>query len=726
MTLSFLHPGIAALGALAIAAPILIHLLMRQQPKPIVLPTMRLLRVRHTPTVKRLKLRQWALMALRALLLLFLGLALARPTLHSSLFSIDQNAPVSAAIVVDVSLSMEYKHQGKSRLRSAMEVGRRLLSELPEGSEAVIIDSATAQPTVALEIPLALARLDSLETQIAPRPLNDAVVVGLKALAKSTNDRRELHVLTDMTAGSFNLSDSDAIKQAASLSDHPAMVYVINVGVAQPENFALSEPRVGDKDVDSTPSASTGSATPRDSSGAKAMSVSVMLTNVGPPVDRTVALSLDGQPRDNRAVHLDTGESADVSFTLAKLAEGFHQGTIEVKTEDPLSFDDLRFFTAMVHRRANVLVITDQSADGLHWSNALSPADAPRNASAGFDVEETSLARLASVDLAPYAMISLLNVGSPTPATWIRLESFVQAGGGLFVALGERVDKISYDSAPAKAVLAGSLVSEARPDNPVVLSPSLMSHPVLAKFKEWGETDLADLPVFRYWKVAPSDGSLVLIPYSNGDPALVERVFGAHQKGKSLLLTTAAHYRAGAGAWSELPLGWSYVALADLIAKHLSNQGDAKVNVAAGEAVSVEVANPGLYAITDGTGNVERLTADPGATLLAVPAPKRLGNYELSSVDAEKPRKSAFSVNEPSSESILTPIPQEKLADLFGNDRFSLASDPSQLDRVMGEGRVGRELFGTLMLLVLVIVSVEGWLANRFYREPTKTEPASR
>src|SRR5262245_14819804 len=139
MSLSFLHGGIALLGVAAAAVPIIIHLLLRQPPKPVTFPALQLVKKRHQTTVKRTRLRHLLLLALRVALLSLLGLALARPTLHSSLFSIDQAAPVDAVLVFDTSLSMQYKHRGKTRITEARELAQRVMNKMPDGSEFVVV-----------------------------------------------------------------------------------------------------------------------------------------------------------------------------------------------------------------------------------------------------------------------------------------------------------------------------------------------------------------------------------------------------------------------------------------------------------------------------------------------------------------------------------------------------------------------------------------------------------
>ena len=81
---------------------------------------------------------------------------------------------------------------------------------------------------------------------------------------------------------------------------------------------------------------------------------------------------------------------------------------------------------------------------------------------------------------------------------------------------------------------------------------------------------------------------------------------------------------------------------------------------------------------------------------------------------------SGFSVNAPSEETRLAPLATADLEKLFGgkdNEAYSLADDAASLSRVIEVGRVGRELFPWLMMLIMIVVTVESVLANRFYRE---------
>ena len=84
--MSFLHPGLLALAALA-AVPVILHLLLRPKPKKHLFPALRLIRDRKKQNSRRVKLRHLWLLLLRMLALALLAVAVARPSLPAADYS---------------------------------------------------------------------------------------------------------------------------------------------------------------------------------------------------------------------------------------------------------------------------------------------------------------------------------------------------------------------------------------------------------------------------------------------------------------------------------------------------------------------------------------------------------------------------------------------------------------------------------------------------------------
>src|SRR5438270_5188607 len=104
----FINAGLVAGAALA-ALPVILHLFMRQTPKHVIFPALRLIRERQKRSRKKLRIKNWLLLLARMALLILMALALARPRLWSKSSLGDQEVPTALGLVFDTSLSMGYK-----------------------------------------------------------------------------------------------------------------------------------------------------------------------------------------------------------------------------------------------------------------------------------------------------------------------------------------------------------------------------------------------------------------------------------------------------------------------------------------------------------------------------------------------------------------------------------------------------------------------------------------
>jgi hypothetical protein len=147
--MTFVFPFLLG-GLVLVGIPVLIHLIMRQKPKTLPFPAFRFLVQRHRTNLRKLRLRHLLLLALRIGLIILICLALARPKVFNEALKLGTDRPVAAILVFDTSRSMEYtvtSPKGKlTRLDDARRRGRELLTQLPDGSKVLVLD--TADPTL--------------------------------------------------------------------------------------------------------------------------------------------------------------------------------------------------------------------------------------------------------------------------------------------------------------------------------------------------------------------------------------------------------------------------------------------------------------------------------------------------------------------------------------------------------------------------------------------------
>ena len=203
MEISLIHAGLAAGAALA-ALPVILHLFMRQTPKHVIFPALRLIRERQKRSKKRLRIKNWLLLLARMAILALMALALARPRLYSQMPLGDEAVPTALGLVFDTSLSMGYKEKDKTRLDEAKERAREILSKMPDSSLVFVVDSAEPGVPIGLSPAAALKRIEGLAIRAVNRPLNAAMGQVYAAVAECDRPVHVVYVLTDLARSAWD------------------------------------------------------------------------------------------------------------------------------------------------------------------------------------------------------------------------------------------------------------------------------------------------------------------------------------------------------------------------------------------------------------------------------------------------------------------------------------------------------------------------------------------
>lgn len=713
----FLHVAFLA-GALAIAVPIALHLMMRQQPKHLEFPALRFIKLRQSANRRQMRLRHWLLLALRCAVIGLLALSLARPSIVASGMLGDQEAPVAAALVFDVNPRMQYRQQNQTRLEVAQETAQWLMPQLPLESDVSVVDSRSASAAFAVDLGAARQRIERLDADTMAQPLAVALEEAMRKVSESDKPRKEVYVFTDLSRATWT---SDAMRSLAprikELID--VGVYLIDVGVAEPSNFGLAPLRL------------SGDVLSKNST----LRLDADLVHVGPGSEREVELYLGDAGSDKpsvrgqRTVEVGTGESRGADFQLRGLNAGVHQGYVKLVGEDALACDDTRWFTVEVRPAWRVLIVapTEKSRSAKDYALFLSEAIAPRairvKGEAAFEVEVISEDQLAKQALDGVAAVCLVDP-RPLPAgVWQKLTSYVSSGGGLGVFLGRNAWPVdSFNEPTAQEVLPGKLVRQWRARE-TYLAPEGFQHPLLAKFRPLaGSVPWEGLPIFRHWQL----GSLakeagVLLSYSNGQPALLERPLG---KGRVLTLTTPISDPANRpDTWNLLPTGdqpWPFVMLANELMYYLVGSDQQRLNYQTGDTAVVHLPAGEkfpVYSLTTPRGDQIRTPVDDKQNALIVTSTETPGNYRLRAGGGEQGMQLGFSANLPADVSQLERTSADDLKAVFGDMPFRLAHNRDEIDRSVSAGRVGQELFPFLMVFLVLVLAFEQALANRFYQD---------
>ncbi len=715
--MTFINLSLLA-GAGLVVVPLVLHLLLRQRPRRFEFPALQFLRRRQDANQRQLRLRHLLLLGLRMLLVALLAVALARPRVKISGGVLgSQKDPVAAALVFETSKRMEYRHENRTRLEVAQELALRLLARLPVESQVAVLDSRPGPAAFQVDFGAARYRIEHLETTTVAQPLAAVLAEALRLVGQSGLPRREVFVFTDLARRSWPAAEADRLKQRIPGAEDTGL-YLIDVGVPQPVNVGLGDVTL------------PGTVLPQGSP----LDLAVDVFAHGAPADRLVELYLlESDPQTGmrqpvkkgaQAVALQPDQWRRVEFRVSQLPVGTHQGYVAIVGQDGLLADDCRYFSVQVRPAWPVLVAASPPADPAYLSEALAPTPLRRRGEARHDVTVATADALASQDLARFAAVFLVDPG-PLPAeVWQKLRDYVSSGGGLGVFLGRNADRgvDSFNQPAAQEVLPAAPKRQVRDkEGTTHLAPRDYQHPMLLALRDLaGGIPWDAFPVFRYWQLGDlAAGARVVVPFNDGAPAIVERPVG---KGRVVLVTTSVSDNPNQDPWSLLLSGenaWPFFVLANEMAGSLVGGAAPVLNYFAGQTALLEL-NPEWpfrsYLLTQPGGLEARLAPDLKQFVLTVAATEQPGNYRVQAGGSEGGVDLGFSVNLPAAETRLDRVAEDELARLLEPLPVRIARDERQIELDLSTGRVGRELFPALILIVAVLLGLEHLVANRFYR----------
>lgn len=308
-------------------------------------------------------------------------------------------------------------------------------------------------------------------------------------------------------------------------------------------------------------------------------------------------------------------------------------------------------------------------------------------------------------DLAGVHAVVLANVAGLRPGLVEALRGFVRGGGGLLVAVGDRLDPVRASEdlgdllvRPLRDVV--TLQTTAGEDGTgMAFAPAAARHPLLATPGSEEALDLSRVRTERAMvtEAGGGDDARVVLAFENGVPALLEKTLG---RGRLLLWSTTLDRD-----WTRWPARASFVPFWQRMCFYLAGRlgRPAPPRVVAGLPVPLDVTGEGerLHVIRpDG----ERVALAPGQRFFEDTA--LCGWYQIQTDAGGAPREGmpGFVVSPPDTESDLKPLSPERLAEWAGPARLSW--------RAGGDGARRPLALGCLGLLLLLLFG-EAWLVRR-------------
>jgi len=665
--MNFLNP-LYLVAAFAAAVPIIIHLLHRQRVKIEEFPSLEFVRKMLRRKTRRFRIKQLLLLIIRTLIVLFIALALARPTLMSG-SAARGHLPTTAVIVLDNSFSMGRREANRILFDVAKEKALELLDYFDRNDDVFILTASAGGRPVS---ETGTGDVERLARQVAETELTYAGTDLVTPLARaasivneSANPNKEIYLVSDMQRAGWR---DAALRIDASGSE--ARLLIVDLGEeisnSSVNNLSFRMPSGSDDlYMDVTFGRSGGGS-------AQGRVAEVFLKET--LLERTVFSPGEGAEERER-------------FRLPP-SPGMVWGEVRLAA-DKLEADDVRFFALMARKRRVGIV-----GDAYYVKTALSPEGGGL-----FQPVEIEEGGLTSQMLAGIDILVLSNVVRLLPMETDALARFVESGGSVLIFLGNRVDTGAYNR-NILPVLGDAAIEDVYGGEGgyYAIERFEREHPIFARFQS-DENPFQDIRFYRFMRVDPGSGSAVA-RFTDGSPAVTEVAE------RVVLFAFPAD-----DSWTDFPLAAQFLPFIHEVNLFLSYSMGFGENYTVGDEVLVRVARHEGEAALDG----------PTGTSLVFPQlvghgqgyridrPAVPGVYFLKSAGETL---SVFAVNVGAAESDLAKVSESDMGSSIEGIDVSRIQGVEDIGKSISVLRRGRELSHVFIWLALILLLAETVIAS--------------
>ena len=674
--MAFLSPFLL-LGLGAITVPVLVHLIQRERKRVIEFPSLMFVQKIPYQSVRRRRVRHWPLLLMRAAALALIVAAFARPFFPASAAAAMAATGGSREVVIllDQSASMGY---GDRWQRAKAEASRVIDAIGGTDKATLVLFSRNAEENLRatsdrgrLQAALGAASLTASGTRFGP-----SLKLAESILTRSNLPRKEAILISDFQKTGWSGSEDVHFPEGMTLTP-------VSVATETVANLAVPSVQFARSSFSSQERITITAGVANKGSDA--------VTNV------PVTLEIDGRVIETLPVTVGANASASVAFSPFTLSDPSVHGVVKAGS-DAMPADNSFDFVVTPSQSVSVLVVDSGSTDSsFYLTKALAIGNTPT-----FNVEVVPVGRVTPQMLEKRAAVILNDTALPAALAGGALKRYIEGGGGLLVAVGERTTWPQNEA----ELLPGQLgaVVDRMDGRGATIGFRDYSHPVFEVFKAPRSGDFSAARVMRYRAVQPVPEARVLARYDDGGIAAAERRVGA---GRVIVLTTSLD-----DSWNDLELKPVYLPLVHQLVRYVSQYEQNSAWATVGQVVDLATL---LTSTTDRvviTPSGERRTI--GTNEPSILELTEHGAYQVRAAATPSARADQIAVNIDPAESDLTPIDTGELVAAATGRASQAASPTTAAAEITPEDAEKRQnLWWYLLLAGLALLVAELVVANR-------------
>jgi len=679
--MNFLNPFIL-FGLILSAIPLIIHLLNLRKLRTIEFSSLKFLKELQKSHIRKLKIQQWILLALRMLTIIFLVLAFSRPITTGHIPGLSQYAQSSIIILFDNSPSMNVSDQFGNRFNYAKRITKKLLDQMSNRDEIIIIPMANLQSADNYSFNSNIKNISEQVSKIKigykTANFSQSLTVALELLQNNAHHlNKEIYIVSDNQTINF-----DSFDKSVNEKLRPA-IYFLQVGQES------TNEDIKNVSIDSVILLS------KIFQPNRPLNIQAKLTNHSKEDRQNHVLSLifnqTKVAQNNINIKRKTTSLQDISSNLPNTQ--LISGKLEIEN-DALNDDNTKYFGLIIPIKPKICLVSN--SNNIYLYNAL--GQNYQNAYCEF--QTVSSINFNSIDPHQFDLIIITDYTSLNNS---KLINYLSAGGRAILFASD--DFAQNNELKTQLMMSDARVVTYPIGQSNIVTQINRTHPI---FDGVFANQTGDLPdKIKITKEINSNSGVSIIQNSIGNLLAEHRL----DKGKFLFVSVAPNTE-----WSNLPTTTLFPVMIYRSVLYLSSLPELAYNIPIGSSLQFQVpekfASGSNYKLIDPLGNEQTLYAPnlPSGITINLPTIDIPGNYII--LNNENKPVGIVSANINPKESVLnfleTKIIEEMVKSKFKKKvTVAFIEEMSSLSKQIQKVRTGSELWQIFLILSLLTALTE-------------------
>ena len=684
--MNFINPFIL-IGLTAASIPLILHLLNLRKLKIIEFSSLRFLKELQKTKIRRLKIKQIILLILRTLIVIFVVLAFARPTIEGTIPGFSSYAKTSTIIILDNSFSMEVSDEAGNRFNQARNSAIEIINKLKEGDEAAIIPMANGgfnHNNFSRNFLHLKEKLSKIKISYKKVNLQNSIRIAAALLEKANNINKEIFIISDAQSNIFR-----NIKDSLKLFKRSPIVYFIKIGTNS------------DKGIDNI-SIDSLNVTTKIFHFDKPVEVQAQIRNSSLKNINNLVLSMyfNDSRVAQRNIDIPANEIKTVNISANPQQSGLVKGKIKIEN-DALNIDNLRYFAYIIPEKPKVALIG--SNNKIKFIEMIFAKDINHKSPAFIEKFQSNL--IPSINFADYDL--MIFAGGPyLKSDFDKIRQYVSNGGACLIFADDLTEISIFKSGIAELGFGNLTEKKFTKNSPAAFTSVDKIHPLFQGVFKGTTNQRAIVESPKIYQAYINNAGFPIIKITGGNFLSESKL----ANGKILYCSVTPDL-----LWSSIAFTGIFPAIINRSIYYLSSKESSAISVTCGDPLMLSIpkrfANENNFQIID-PKNIKKYKQPvilPSGAILSFTNLNSPGVY---SIGNKEKIINAISVNLPKDESILSQLNDD---DIIKNIKritdnksvVNILSNDSNIMTKVNRIRTGTELWQLFALLALLTAIAE-------------------